>query len=51
MSLDGILKMNTDSMDWPMLYTGNPMHDSFRPLMFDCTKSEICLQKVLFIGS
>ena len=27
------------------------MHDSFRPLMFDCTKSEICLQKVLFIGS
>ena len=24
MSLDGILKMNTESMDWPMLYTGNP---------------------------
>ena len=23
MSLDGILKMNTEGMDWPMLYTGN----------------------------
>ena len=24
MSLDGIKKTNTESMDWPMLYTGNP---------------------------
>ena len=24
MSLDGIYKINTTSMDWPMLYTGNP---------------------------